>query len=149
MQNDYDELYTLLNLLIPGSLGPSLESFNRAIAAPLKQGMAADRTSDAMVFEYDQAIQRLRQLLPRYLLRRTKSIIAHQLPKKTDQIAFCEMSELQLAAYRRLLDSPDVQLMLNADKPCPCGSEKTAKGCQSEDCPGFWKVDKDEVRLLL
>lgn len=34
------------------------------------------------------------------LLRRTKALIAHQLPRKRDHIVFCALSELQLAAYK-------------------------------------------------
>lgn len=36
------------------------------------------------------------------LLRRTKALIAHQLPTKRDHIVFCQLSEEQLAAYRCL-----------------------------------------------
>jgi hypothetical protein len=35
--------------------------------------------------------------------RRTKAIIADQLPRKRDNIVFCQLSELQLRAYRRML----------------------------------------------
>ena len=43
----------------------------------------------------------LKKLLEKYLLRRTKdNTIKDQLPSKTDNIVFCELSELQLKAYR-------------------------------------------------
>ena len=44
-------------------------------------------------------MRQLHVLLSDYLLRRTKKLIAHQLPKKTDHIVFCELAPLQLAAY--------------------------------------------------
>jgi hypothetical protein len=53
-----------------------------------------------------------------FTLRRTKSLIADQLPRKTDEIVFCRMSELQTRAYGRLLDSPDFKLL----RHCECGS---------------------------
>lgn len=47
------------------------------------------------------AQQRLKVLLDKYLLRRTKEgTLKDQLPRKTDNIVLCPMSELQLRAYR-------------------------------------------------
>jgi SNF2 family DNA or RNA helicase len=34
------------------------------------------------------------------MLRRTKALIAEQLPKKLDKIVFCELTPLQLRAYQ-------------------------------------------------
>ena len=43
----------------------------------------------------------LHEKLQHYLLRRRKdNTIKEQMPKKLDHIVFCELSELQLAAYR-------------------------------------------------
>lgn len=47
---------------------------------------------------------------------------------------------------RRLLDSEDVQLILNYNKPCPCGAvyEDTGAPKMSMKCCG-WKVEFDQV----
>lgn len=66
----------------------------------------------------------LNRALSFFLLRRDKSIIAKTLPKKEDNIVFCKMTPLQEALYRRLLASPDFQLLLAAKEECSCGSGK-------------------------
>jgi len=47
-----------------------------------------------------------------YLLRRDKTQkgVVEQLPKKTDNIVFCELRPAQRRAYKRLTESPDVQV---------------------------------------
>lgn len=44
--------------------------------------------------------QQLNDLLGRYMLRRTKAIISDLLPKKEDNIVFCQLSDMQRRAYR-------------------------------------------------
>lgn len=72
-----------------------------------------------------------------------KSLIAHQLPKKTDRVVFCPLTETQKAAYELFLDSDVVQLVKQAFRQCDCGSEKTAGKCCHETLPGTntkWQV---------
>lgn len=47
-----------------------------------------------------QRAEQLNILLQRFMLRRTKAIISGLLPKKQDHIVFCQLSELQLRAYK-------------------------------------------------
>ena len=42
-----------------------------------------------------------------WILRRSKSIIAHKLTKKTDQLVYCKLSEFQIGLFRRLLNSKE------------------------------------------
>jgi len=59
------------------------------------------------------------------LLFRTKDIIAHQLPKKVDQIVFCPLTETQKIVYKRFLTTPEVQTMLHREQRCDkCSSGK-------------------------
>jgi SNF2-related domain len=51
-------------------------------------------------------LKELQDLLSRYLLRRTKALIKHQLPQKNDHIVFCQLSDMQLRAYRSPLATP-------------------------------------------
>lgn len=45
--------------------------------------------------------QRLNKLLSKYLLRRRKDkVIREQLPKKSDNIIFCQLTDLQIRAYK-------------------------------------------------
>ena len=50
--------------------------------------------------------------MPRFFKRRTKDLIADQLPKKIERTIFCPMTPLQIDAYRRILDCPEVQKMV-------------------------------------
>ena len=44
---------------------------------------------------------RLNKLMSKYLLRRRKdTVISEQLPKKIDSIVFCQLTELQVRAYK-------------------------------------------------
>jgi SNF2 family DNA or RNA helicase len=82
-------------------------------------------------------------LLPEFFLRRMKSLIAHQLPKKTDRVVFCPLTEIQKDAYERFLDSDMVELVKYSTELCDCNSGKkrgwccyiTAKGSDTT-----WKV---------
>lgn len=68
-------------------------------------------------------------LLPEFFLRRMKSLIAHQLPKKTDKVVFCPLTELQQAAYESFLESNCVEFVKNSGEPCECDSGKKAGWC--------------------
>ena len=71
-------------------------------------------------------------LLPRFFLRRMKSLIAHQLPKKTDRVVFCPLTATQADAYERFIDSDMVQYVKTASDPCDCGSGKKSGWCCRE-----------------
>lgn len=82
---------------------------------------------DATYYQLKQARQTARKLvnnlLPQFFIRRMKSLIAHQLPKKTDKVVFCPLTETQKDAYERFLDSEVIQTVKNASEPCDCGKE--------------------------
>ena len=46
-----------------------------------------------------------------WILRRSKSIIAHKLTKKTDQLVYCKLSEFQIGLFKRLLNSAEFNCM--------------------------------------
>eukprot|EP00887_Chlorella_sp_A99_P006990 scaffold2.g6990.t1 len=138
--NDYDELYNLINFVSPGTLG-EWDIFKRKIVTPLKLGQKEG--ADCHELKDGRTAQRqLIKALEGVLLRRNKGLIASQLPSKSDNIVYCQLSDLQLAAYRRVLDLPDVVLVINYDQPCPCGS-----GAVSMHCCG-WKVEEDQGGVL-
>ncbi len=68
-----------------------------------------------------QARERTTELLlvlDRLRLGRTKNIIAHQLPTKTDHVVFCELRPLQYAAYRRTVQTPGGQYFVHQHSCC-------------------------------
>lgn len=121
IQNDYFEYWTLLNWTNPGDLGTRQE-WKESIVEPLSRGQSHDATLQQLSLARKTAKKLVEHLLPRYFLRRMKTLIAHQLPKKTDRVVFCPLTKLQKDAYEKLLASEEVQTILRSTKDCECGS---------------------------
>lgn len=128
IQNKYEELWTLLNWTNPGKLGP-VTAWRRAICEPLKIGQSHDATLYQLSKARKTAKKLVQNLLPRFFLRRMKTMIADQLPKKSDRIVFCPLTETQADAYENFLDSDVVQFIKTASDPCDCGSGRKAGWC--------------------
>uniref|UniRef100_A0A803QJG7 Switch 2 n=1 Tax=Cannabis sativa TaxID=3483 RepID=A0A803QJG7_CANSA len=128
MQNKIMELFNLFDWVSPGSLG-SRDHFREFYDEPLKHGQRAT-APERFVEVADKRKQHLVTVLRKYLLRRTKEeTIGHLMMGKEDNVVFCAMSELQKRAYRRMLQLPDFQCLINKDLPCSCGSPLTQAGC--------------------
>ncbi|XMA13391.1 hypothetical protein WAI453_006182 [Rhynchosporium graminicola] len=126
IQNKYDELWTLLNWTNPGRFGP-LQVWKSSISDPLKMGQSHDCTNHQLK-QARQTAEKLRDnLLPQFFLRRMKSLIAHQLPKKTDKVVFCPLTSLQKQAYEYFLESPLVETVRNSADECDCGKPGNPK----------------------
>ena len=128
IQNKYEELWTLLNWTNPGRLGP-LSTWKHAICLPLKLGQSHDATYSQLAKARRTAEKLVTNLLPAFFLRRMKSLIADQLPKKSDQVVFCPLTEIQAEAYNNFCDSELVRTIADASKPCPCASGKRQGWC--------------------
>lgn len=128
IQNKYEELWTLLNWTNPGQLGP-VSTWKTAICLPLKLG----QSHNASVYELAQARKTAKKmvenLLPRFFLRRTKNLIRDQLPKKSDRVVFCPLTETQTEAYDNFLESEIVQAIKYSGEKCECGSDKKRGWC--------------------
>ncbi|KAI1501899.1 P-loop containing nucleoside triphosphate hydrolase protein [Biscogniauxia marginata] len=136
IQNRYEELWALLNWTNPGRFG-TIGDWISQICKPLTIGQSHDATL-YQLSEARKTAKKLRfNLLPQFFLRRMKSLIAHQLPKKNDRVVFCPLSDFQREAYENLLASPLVRFVLEAYDNCPCGST-TKKGwcCHKVDAEG-------------
>ncbi|KAL8646586.1 MAG: hypothetical protein Q9226_006794 [Calogaya cf. arnoldii] len=128
IQNSYDELWTLLNWTNPGKFGP-ISTWKTSISDPLKMG----QSHDATVYELSKARKTAKalveNLLPQFFLRRMKSIIADQLPKKSDRVVFCPLTPTQSEAYENFLDSDVMHYIKSSSDPCSCGSGKKSGWC--------------------
>lgn len=128
MQNKIMELFNLFDWVAPGSLG-TREHFRDFYDEPLKHGQRST-APERFVKVADKRKQHLAAVLHKYLLRRTKEeTIGHLMMGKEDNVVFCAMSELQKRVYRRMLQLPDVQCLINKDLPCSCGSPLTQVEC--------------------
>lgn len=128
IQNKYEELWTLLNWTNPGKLGP-ISTWKTSVCEPLKLGQSHDATNYQLARARKTAKLLRDNLLPQFFLRRTKEIIKHQLPKKSDRVVFCPLTPTQAEAYQNYLDSEVVDYIKNNSDPCGCGSGKKAGWC--------------------
>ncbi|KAG9439253.1 hypothetical protein H6P81_019418 [Aristolochia fimbriata] len=128
MQNKIVELFNLLDWVAPGSLG-TREHFRDFYDEPLKHGQRITASKSCLEIAVERR-KHLVSVLRIYLLRRTKEeTIGHLMRGKEDNVVFCAMSELQKRVYRRTLELPEFQCLINKDLPCSCGSPLTQVEC--------------------
>lgn len=93
VENQSTDLWSIMEFLLPGYLG-SLPRFKRLYGSG----------RDAPSAEQAQALKRL---ISPFLLRRTKSQVLKELPEKTEEVIYCEMTATQKKAYRAHLSSAE------------------------------------------
>ncbi|KQK14244.1 switch 2 isoform X2 [Brachypodium distachyon] len=121
MQNKIMELFNVFDWVVPGCLGDR-EHFRAYYDEPLKHGQRLS-APDRFVQVADERKKHLVSVLRKFLLRRTKEeTIGHLMLGKEDNIVFCRMSDVQKRVYRRMLQQPEIQILVNKDLPCSCGS---------------------------
>ena len=86
VENNTFDLYAQFNFLNPGMLG-SMEHFRDQYATPI------DKNNDV------EKSQELRRLTQPFMLRRTKELVAKDLPEKTEIVLYCEMGKAQRKIY--------------------------------------------------
>ncbi len=93
IENRLEELWSLLQFLAPGLLGPRA-TFRREVAIPVER------------FGDQAAAEALQQTLAPFLLRRTKSdpTILPDLPEKIERRLYCTLSEEQRALYEQVVE---------------------------------------------
>ncbi|KAH9860976.1 hypothetical protein IAQ61_010712 [Plenodomus lingam] len=128
IQNKYEELWNLLNWSRPGAYG-SAQEWTQKVSNPLKMGQAHDATNAQLADSRSRAQELVHNILPSVFLRRMKTLIAHQLPKKSDRIIFCQLTETQADAYRTFLESDRCEFIRTSKEECDCGSKKTRGHC--------------------
>lgn len=141
IQNRYEELWCILNWTNPGLFGTLVE-WKHTISVPLTIGQSHDATAQQLSKARKTAKKLVENLLPRFFLRRMKSLIAHQLPKKSDRVVFCPLSDMQQEAYQNFVDSPLTALVKSAFDKCECGSRNKRGFCCHKETPDgeSWKA---------
>ncbi|KAH7325884.1 SNF2 superfamily RAD26-like protein [Stachybotrys elegans] len=123
IQNRYEELYTLLDWTNPGHFG-TVNEWSQTITKPLTVGQSHEATVAQLSLARQTAKKLVENLLPRYFLRRMKTLIAEQLPKKTDRVVFCPLTDFQKEAYENFVNSEDVHTLKTVSEKCEHGSKK-------------------------
>ncbi|QIW98937.1 hypothetical protein AMS68_004455 [Peltaster fructicola] len=140
IQNKYEELWTLLNWANPGKAS-TLALWRMNVSEPLRAGQSHSATVAQLAKARNTAEELVHNFLPQYFLRRMKSLIADQLPKKSDKVVFCPLTALQSKAYDSFCTSDVIQAVLNAPNTCDCGSGKSQGWCCYEEVDGIsWKA---------
>ncbi|VDD75945.1 unnamed protein product [Mesocestoides corti] len=110
MQNNLKELWSIFDFVYPGKLG-GLPDFLINFAVPITQGGNANSTPIQVETAYRCACT-LKNLLSPYLLRRMKSEVHLELPKKSEQVLFCHLTNYQRSLYEEYLNSKACQDIL-------------------------------------
>eukprot|EP00899_Mesostigma_viride_P015626 jgi/Mesvir1/24064/Mv10789-RA.3 len=104
IQNNLDELWTLLNFLLPTVFNSSVafsEWFNKPFESLAAGGPPPDGT-ELGDEENLLIINRLHQVLRPFMLRRMKEKVEHELPSKTEILLRCHQSGYQRELARRV-----------------------------------------------
>lgn len=91
VENSVRELWSIFEFLVPGYLGGRQEFRER-----YENAMVAGTPPRAV-------LERLRQRVRPLLLRRTKALVARELPEKIEQIRYCELGADQAQLYEQIL----------------------------------------------
>ena len=102
IENNLFELWSLFEFLMPGFLG-SQHSFQRGIVKPIKDG-------DEDTLSY------LRNRVKPFILRRTKSEVAKDLPPKVETVHYCALVEEQMELYAALAKKLKEQVLQTVDE---------------------------------
>lgn len=102
IENNLFELWSLFEFLMPGFLGAQ-HAFQRGVVRPIKDG-------DTEPLEF------LRQRVKPFILRRTKSEVAKDLPPKTENIYYCALADEQAELYAMLTRKLKEQILSSVDE---------------------------------
>ncbi len=91
LENGVHELWSVFDFLMPGFFG-SARAFTAQFSRPIRE------RND------QQALEKLRRKLKPFMLRRTKEMMASELPPKIEQEIACRLSPEQLVLYTRTLE---------------------------------------------
>ncbi|KAK3163634.1 hypothetical protein QOZ80_1AG0006200 [Eleusine coracana subsp. coracana] len=131
IQNKLSELWSLFDFVFPGKLGV-LPVFETEFSVPITVGGYANATPLQVSTAYRCAVV-LRDLIMPYLLRRMKADVNAQLPKKTEHVLFCNLTQEQRATYRAFLASSEVEQIFDGNRNSLYGIDVLRKICNHPD----------------
>ena len=102
IENNLFELWSLFEFLMPGFLG-SQHSFQRGIVKPIKDGD-------------EETLNYLRSRVQPFILRRTKSEVAKDLPPKIETTHYCDLIDEQRDLYNSLARKLKDQVLRDVDE---------------------------------
>ncbi|OVE81953.1 hypothetical protein BVY03_01500 [bacterium K02(2017)] len=109
IENRLMELWSIFQIVMPGFL-MSQTGFKRYWAQPIEKGNNVERRNE------------LKQKLMPFILRRTKDQVLTELPQKTENLHYCELTEKQKVLYKEIADYSKSEIFKNIDSK---GMEKS------------------------
>jgi len=100
MENSLRELWALLRLAAPG-LFPSARKFRQEYIQPIEQGKVPENEEGAPYRQ--RRLERLRRRIRPLMLRRTKDLVAADLPPKQEQLLHVDLVPAHRALYDTVL----------------------------------------------
>ncbi|MES2267772.1 MAG: DEAD/DEAH box helicase [Bacteroidota bacterium] len=89
VENSVNDLWTQMSFINPGLLG-SQQFFQNEFVTPIEKKKEEDKA------------RKLQAIIKPFVLRRTKEQVATELPPKTENLFYCEMSEEQAEVYDKV-----------------------------------------------
>ncbi len=102
IENSLLELWSLFEFLMPGFLGTQ-HSFQKGFVKPIKDGD-------------EDSLKYLKTRVTPFILRRTKSEVAKDLPPKIENTYYCALADEQLELYASLAKKLKTQVMQTVDE---------------------------------
>lgn len=131
IQNNLTELWSLFDFVYPGKLG-TLPVFQQQFANPINMGGYANASNIQVKTGYKCAVA-LRDLISPYLLRRVKSDVAKDLPKKNEMVLFCKLTQYQKSKYLEFLHSDELMKIRKGKRQVLYGIDILRKICNHPD----------------
>ncbi|KAF2812778.1 uncharacterized protein BDZ99DRAFT_460153 [Mytilinidion resinicola] len=115
LQNNIDELWSLLYFLMPAGLGENqqiadLQDFTNALKKPANQIL--EQGKQVLDAEGQKIVRQLHEVLRPYLLRRLKADVEKQMPGKYEHVVYCRLSKRQRQLYDGFLGRADTKATL-------------------------------------
>ena len=140
IENHLTDLWSQMHFLNPGLLN-GMRSFERRYTKPIAQGD-------------DVAVKRLRQVTGPFILRRTKSEVARDLPQRTEYNLYCELSESENELYETLRAATQEELLKELNPNIDAMSVLAAllrlrqAACHPALIPGHQAASSSKLELL-
>lgn len=136
LQNNMDELWCVMDWAVPGCLG-NRARFKEDFGNPIEFGQRHGATKRELAVGR-KSVRRLATRMSSWFLRRTKSLISDQLPRKEDLVVYCSLTEFQKSVYKAVLETEDIKLVMRGWSPCDCSSGRKRKNCCYKVSPKNW-----------
>ncbi|RCK65872.1 DNA repair and recombination protein RAD26 [Candida viswanathii] len=131
IQNNLIELWSLFDFVFPGRLG-TLPVFQQQFSIPINIGGYANSNNLQVKTAYKCAVV-LRDLISPYMLRRLKTDVAKDLPKKNEMVLFVKLTKPQQELYEKFLQSEDLDSILKGKRNVLMGVDILRKICNHPD----------------